>query len=76
MENKITADQAFRIWHKAVKEGQPKEATDALFAEYMRVDKIEKGNAGQPVRIETSYRRNGRPFRVAVYANGTTADID
>jgi hypothetical protein len=31
---------------------------------------------GETYRIETSYRRNGRAFRVAVFEDGTTMDLD
>ena len=74
--NNKTADQVFQMWRKAISENQPREVVNALFAESARLLKAEKGNAPKPVRIETSYRANGRAFRVAVYANGTTADLD
>jgi|LauGreDrversion4_2_1035121.scaffolds.fasta_scaffold1054337_3 hypothetical protein len=31
---------------------------------------------GETYRVETSYRRDGRAFRVAVFANGNTMDLD
>ncbi len=31
---------------------------------------------GETYTVETSYRRDGRPFRVAIFANGTTMDLD
>ena len=71
----MTANEAFKVWFDAMKAQQPRETLKALYAEYMRIDKEEKAY-NQPVRIETSYRRNGRAFRVAVYADGTTADLD
>jgi hypothetical protein len=31
---------------------------------------------GETYTIETSYRRNGRAFRVAIFEDGTTMDLD
>ena len=72
----MTAKQAFGVWFDAMKAEQPKETVRALWDAYMVIDREEKGMREKPIRIETSYRRNGRPFSVAVYADGTTADLD
>lgn len=76
MENKnISASHAFKVWLNAVYAKQPEEITNAMFAEYTELDKAERTNALSPVKIETHRRANGRAFRVAVYANGTTSDL-
>ena len=74
--NNKTSDQVFQMWRKAIAENQPREITNALFEESARLLKAEKRNVRTPVKVQTSYRANGRAFRVAVYADGTTADID
>jgi hypothetical protein len=76
MENKnISAAQSFKLWLNAVYAKQPEEITNAMFAEYTLLDKAERTNVLSPVKIETQRSANGRAFRVAVYANGTTSDL-
>ena len=73
--NNKTAEQVLQLWRKAIAENQPREVTNALFEESARLLKAEKRNARTPVKVQTSYRANGRAFQVAVYADGTTADL-
>ena len=73
MENKnITAKEANEAWLKAIKAKFERES-ETLFS---RSPATESDSYMRPVKVETRRRANGRTFSVAIYANGTTSDLD
>mgnify|MGYP003351976480 CR=1 FL=1 len=62
--------EAFANWLFAKRANVAPEVLSQLWETYRAM------LAHETVRIDTAYRRNGRVFRVAVYADGTTADLD
>lgn len=86
-ENKMTAQEAKTLWANALVYGGVSATSEeglALQNQYYRLRAAEVRAMPKPsrparptlVRVESSRMRNGRLFRVAIYSDGTTMDLD
>ena len=76
----ITAKQANEAWLKAIKAKFERESK-TLFSRQLdcfnrATISEENARRQEPVKVETRRRANGRTFSVAIYADGTTSDLD